>query len=100
MERKVIADAESGYAKVGNTPFSYTETMRKVYAEQGGAPHLDGQYTVFGQVLEGMEVVDWIAQQPTEAPDRPLKDVVVTVEVVKMTDAELREKYPNTYPLR
>jgi cyclophilin family peptidyl-prolyl cis-trans isomerase len=100
LERKVITDAESGYTKAGFTPFTYTEAMRKAYAEQGGAPHLDGQYTVFGQVLEGMEVVDWIAQQPTEAPDRPLKDVVITVEVIKLTDAELRQKYPNTYPLR
>lgn len=52
-----------------------TAEMREVYKTVGGAPHLDGQYTVFGEVLEGMDVVDRIQQQPVDRFHRPLKDV-------------------------
>ncbi|MFO7924368.1 MAG: peptidylprolyl isomerase [Bacteroidales bacterium] len=53
------------------------------------APHLDGEYTVFGQVMSGMEVVDIIAEKPTDERDRPLEDVRinrVTVDKVKRTE--------------
>ncbi len=46
-----------------------------VYLRDGGTPHLDGDYTVFGQVIEGMEVVDAIAAVPTDSLDRPLVDI-------------------------
>ncbi len=46
-----------------------------MYKEVGGSPHLDGQYTVFGQVLDGLDVVDRIQRQPVDANDRPLADV-------------------------
>jgi peptidyl-prolyl cis-trans isomerase B (cyclophilin B) len=51
--------------------------QRAVYKEQGGSPHLDQQYTVFGEVVKGMEVVDSIAAVKTSGPpaDRPLTDV-------------------------
>ncbi|AKU70680.1 peptidylprolyl isomerase [Prevotella fusca] len=54
-----------------------TPEVRRIYKEVGGTPHLDGQYTVFGQVLEGMDVVEHIQQQPVDANDRPLTDVHV-----------------------
>ncbi len=54
-----------------------TPEVRRIYKEVGGTPHLDGQYTVFGQVLEGMDVVERIQQQPVDANDRPLTDVHV-----------------------
>ncbi|MDE7189219.1 MAG: peptidylprolyl isomerase [Muribaculaceae bacterium] len=46
-----------------------------VYTTEGGAPHLDGAYTVFGQVIEGMDVVDRIQQVETDSSDRPHEDV-------------------------
>ena len=46
-----------------------------MYKEVGGSPHLDGQYTVFGQVLDGLDVVERIQRQPVDANDRPLVDV-------------------------
>ena len=52
-----------------------TEEMRRDYCTVGGNPHLDGQYTVFGQVLSGMEVVDAIQRVETDGNDRPLEDV-------------------------
>lgn len=59
---------------------------REMYKQQGGAPWLDGGYTVFGRVLEGMDVVDVIAAVETDGRDKPLKPIViqsVAVETVK-----------------
>lgn len=52
-----------------------TEAMRTAYRKTGGAPHLDGQYTVFGEVVEGMDVVDRIQRVFTDDYDRPVDDV-------------------------
>ncbi len=55
----------------------YNEAQRKAYREQGGRPDLDMEYTVFGQVLTGMEVVDAIAGVQTASADRPVENVVI-----------------------
>ena len=52
-----------------------TPEMREVYKTVGGTPHLDGQYTVFGEVVSGLDVVDAIQRVPTDENDRPLTDV-------------------------
>ena len=52
-----------------------TPEMIEVYKTQGGTPHLDGQYTVFGEVLQGLDVVDKIQQLATDKRHRPLTDV-------------------------
>lgn len=52
-----------------------TPEMREVYKMTGGTPHLDGQYTVFGEVVSGLDVVDAIQQVATDDNDRPLEDV-------------------------
>ena len=52
-----------------------TPEMREVYKTIGGTPHLDGQYTVWGEVVKGLDVVDAIQRVPTDANDRPLEDV-------------------------
>lgn len=62
----------------------YTPEQREVYKTQGGVPHLDGGYTVFGEVVEGMDVVDKISNEPRDAHDRPDKDIrMISVRVVK-----------------
>lgn len=52
-----------------------TPEMREVYKTVGGTPHLDGQYTVWGEVVDGLDVVDAIQHVPTDDNDRPLEDV-------------------------
>ncbi len=55
----------------------FSPSQREVYKTIGGTPHLDGNYTVYGEVLEGMDVVDKIAAQPRDANDRPNKDIQI-----------------------
>lgn len=54
-----------------------TDAVRAVYKTKGGTPHLDGQYTVFGEVVEGLDVVESIQNVETDAGDRPLEDVKI-----------------------
>lgn len=61
----------------------YTEAQKEMYRKVGGSPHLDGNYTVFGQVLEGLDVLDLIANQPTDGNDRPLTDVRMWMRVLQ-----------------
>jgi peptidyl-prolyl cis-trans isomerase B (cyclophilin B) len=60
-----------------------TPEMRETYKTVGGTPHLDGQYTVFGEVVSGLDVVDAIQQVPTDENDRPLEDVRILKARIK-----------------
>lgn len=60
----------------------YNDVQRKLYLEQGGYPSLDMDYTVFGEVVSGMEVVDKIAKLPTDDRNRPLEDIRMTIKLV------------------
>lgn len=64
-------------------PYEFTEEQKNVYATEGGAPHLDSSYTVFGEVVEGMEVVDAITKEPTDGNNRPQKNVWMKISVIK-----------------
>ncbi|MFA8433920.1 MAG: peptidylprolyl isomerase [Marinifilaceae bacterium] len=60
-----------------------TEAQRKAYTTIGGIPHLDGNYTVFGEVIEGLEIIDKIAAVEKDPFDRPLKDIEMTIKVLQ-----------------
>ena len=61
-----------------------TEELLELYRKTGGAPHLDGQYTVFGQVTEGLDVVERIQQVMTDDYDRPVDDIrILKARVIK-----------------
>jgi len=60
-----------------------TSDVAAFYTTLGGAPHLDGAYTVFGEVIEGIEVLDMIAATPTDIYDRPVEDVVYTISLIE-----------------
>lgn len=60
-----------------------TDEMRTAYSTVGGAPHLDGDYTVFGEVISGMDTIDKIEQVETDSSDRPRQDVkIISMKVI------------------
>jgi cyclophilin family peptidyl-prolyl cis-trans isomerase len=61
----------------------YTEAQKKIYETVGGVPFLDTQYTVFGEITSGLDVIDKIANVPKDANDRPLKDIKMTIKIIK-----------------
>ena len=63
--------------------FKYSEEQIEIYATEGGTPGLDMDYTVFGEVIEGFDVIDKIAAVQKDKADRPLEDVKMTMKVVK-----------------
>jgi cyclophilin family peptidyl-prolyl cis-trans isomerase len=73
------------HAKMKNdSSYKFTQQQRADYMSIGGAPHLDGEYTVFGEVTEGMEIVDKIAKTQVDHNNRPLEDVrIIRAQVVK-----------------
>ena len=61
---------------------SYTSGQAETYARQGGAPHLDGEHTVFGRVVEGMDVVDRLAATPRDGSDWPVERLEVRMNLL------------------
>lgn len=76
----------------------YPDWAKEIYAKIGGAPHLDGEYTVFGQVIDGLEVIDKIAAVETNERDRPLSEVRMQVHVIKMSKDEIARTYNYEFP--
>ena len=70
-----------------------TDVQRETYKTLGGTPHLDGNYTVFGQVISGLAVLDSIARQRKDGFDRPLKDIRMSMTVEKMKKKKITKQY-------
>ena len=60
-----------------------SDEQLKIYSTIGGTPHLDGQYTVFGEVEEGLDVVELIQQTATARGDRPVDDIEMSMLLVE-----------------
>jgi len=65
-----------------NPGFTYTPFERKTYKTIGGVPFLDQNYTVFGEVIQGLDVIDKIAALPKDGNDRPLQDVRMKMKML------------------
>lgn len=77
---------------------NYPADRLKEYTTVGGAPHLDDNYTVFGRVIDGLDVMDKITAQRTGQNDRPVEDILMTIEVEELPKNEITEKYGYTFP--
>ncbi|MFD2932591.1 peptidylprolyl isomerase [Spirosoma flavum] len=74
-----------------------TSEQKQVYKTLGGSPHLDGNYTVFGEVINGLAVIDSVAKQPRNEMDRPLKDVRMTMTGEWVKKKKITKQYGYKY---
>jgi cyclophilin family peptidyl-prolyl cis-trans isomerase len=63
--------------------YRFTEVQREVYTTLGGTPHLDNGYTVFGELIEGFDILDSISEVKTDRNNRPLEDIIMSVKVIR-----------------
>jgi len=75
MLNRLQTDAEEAIAK--NPPRPFTDIQKQTYARIGGAPHLDGEYTVFGEVVDGMPIALRIGRTPVDAKEHPRRPVTI-----------------------
>lgn len=82
VQGKPVTDAEMDMME-NRKQFKYTPAQREEYKRSGGTPFLDMDYTVFGELESGMDVIDKIASVPKDQSDRPLANVRMRMEVIK-----------------
>lgn len=75
-----------------------TPERLKLYTSVGGSPHLDGAYTVFGKVVEGLEVVDKIAAEETGRADRPTEPIFINMVIDRVSKKKITKLYGYQYP--
>ena len=80
---KRLAKVQERLDSATNGQVKLTPEMIETYKTVGGTPHLDGQYTVFGEVTQGLDIVERIIQVETDKNDRPLKDIrILKVKII------------------
>jgi cyclophilin family peptidyl-prolyl cis-trans isomerase len=92
VQGKVWNDSTLNLTEEKRLTFKIPEWQRQVYKTIGGTPHLDRNYTVYGEVVKGIEMVDAIANEATGKGDRPKTDVAMTVTVLKKREIRKLEK--------
>lgn len=74
------ADMQEGEKKL--QPFTYTKTQREIYKRIGGTPMLDQNYTVFGEVISGLNVIDKIARVQRDGNNRPIQNITMKMRLL------------------
>lgn len=82
---------EEDFTKSGKA-YVISDEMKAAYTSIGGTPHLDGDYTVFGEIVEGLEVIDLISEVETDPKNRPTLDVWMSIEIVSEKEKKRRKK--------
>lgn len=80
LQEKLAAEAQAQVKAQGGGGMS--DEQMQIYSSVGGTPHLDGQYTVFGEVEQGLEVVEMIQQTATSRGDRPVDDIEMKMQLL------------------
>ncbi|WP_029281662.1 peptidylprolyl isomerase [Pedobacter sp. R20-19] len=92
VQGKVFTDEQLNALEEKRLKFKIPEWQRQVYKTVGGVPHLDRNYTVYGEIVMGLELVDKIATMKTDKNDRPKQDVKMEITVLKRREARRLEK--------
>jgi cyclophilin family peptidyl-prolyl cis-trans isomerase len=92
VQGKVFTDSVLNLLEERRLKHKIPQYQREVYKTIGGTPHLDRNYTVYGEVVKGLEMVDAIAEEPTNKANRPKTDIKMTVTVLKKREAKKLEK--------
>lgn len=92
VQGKVFTDSLLNLTETNRLKFKLPEWQRQVYQSVGGAPHLDQNYTVYGEVVKGLEMVDFIAEVTTDKNNRPKEDIKMMVSVLSKRDIRKLEK--------
>jgi len=92
VQGKIWTDSTLNDVEKKRMKFKIPEWQRQVYKTIGGTPHLDRNYTVYGEVVKGLSMVDAIADEPTNKANRPNNDVKMTISILKKREVRRLEK--------
>lgn len=83
VQGQIFNDEQLSYLS-SRTGATYSDKQKEIYKTMGGTPHLDGAYTVFGEVVSGLEIIDTIASVKTDGNNRPLEDIrIISITIIE-----------------
>jgi cyclophilin family peptidyl-prolyl cis-trans isomerase len=97
VQGKKMSDVELSKVEKQNN-ITYTAQQKIDYMSAGGTPMLDNQYTVFGEILDNIALVDTIVGLQIGEQDRPVEDVIMKMKIKKMSRRKISKKYKYVYP--